>query len=400
MRDESTLGGYVAVHARPPAFTGVDGLAYTVDVTVDDTGVTEAPVGASLLFIRWSGEPPVISGHLESDFLSRGATEAAVRADIARLPLLDVKSTLDALIAAPGSRRGVVLNGTGGVWVVRTSTGETHEVSLRGRLKTLADTKLAVGDHVTLERDERGGAWAIAEILPRRSVLARRSPGGYGERVVAANVDQVVVVFAVANPEPHLRMVDRFLVIAEANELAARIVVNKVDLADEADVRARFADYTAAGYPVHITSTITGAGLAALAEALRGRTSALSGPSGVGKSSLLNALYPGLDLRVGAISASVNKGRHTTVGALLHPLPDGGFVADTPGLREVGVWGLSPDSLDQCFPEFGPYLGECRFGDCHHIVEPGCAVRAAVEAREISAARYDSYSRLRAELSE
>jgi ribosome biogenesis GTPase / thiamine phosphate phosphatase len=293
------------------------------------------------------------------------------------------------------TERAVVLQGTGGVWTVRTAGGDTREVSLRGRLKITAG-KLAVGDDVVLE--DAGGAWVIAEILPRRSVLARRAPGGYGERVVAANVDQVVVVFAAASPEPHPRMLDRFLVIAEANSLQTRIVVNKIDLVDPAAARTRFADYPVAGYPVYFTSTVTGEGLKELALELRGRTSALAGPSGVGKSSLLNALYPGLNLRVGAISQSVNKGRHTTVGALLHPLPDGGYVADTPGLREVGMWGLSPDSLDRCFPEFVGYLGQCRFADCHHVVEPDCAVRAAVAAGELSPRRYDSYVRLRQEL--
>jgi ribosome biogenesis GTPase / thiamine phosphate phosphatase len=294
------------------------------------------------------------------------------------------------------TERGVVLQGTGGVWSVRTTEGVTRDVSLRGRLKISTD-KLAVGDEVFLE--EAGGAWAIAEILPRRSVLARRSPsGGYGERIVAANVDQVVVVFAAANPEPHPRMLDRFLVIAEANELDARIVVNKVDLLDVAAARVRFADYPLAGYPMHFTSTVSRSGLDELAAELKGRTSAFAGPSGVGKSSLLNALYPGLNLRVGAISQSVNKGRHTTVGAMLHPLPDGGFVADTPGLREVGMWGLSPDSLDRCFPEFVAHLGHCRFADCHHVVEPDCAVRAAVASHELSSTRYDSYLRLRQEL--
>ena len=294
------------------------------------------------------------------------------------------------------TEQGVVLQGTGGVWSVRTSVGVTRDVSLRGRLKISAD-KLAVGDEVILE--DAGGAWAIAEILPRRSVLARRSPSGaYGERIVAANVDQVIVVFAAANPEPHPRMLDRFLVIAEANELQAHIVVNKVDLVDPAAARARFADYPLAGYPIHYTSTVTREGLDELAAELKGRTSALSGPSGVGKSSLLNALYPGLNLRVGAISQSVNKGRHTTVGALLHPLPDGGYVADTPGLREVGIWGLSADALDRCFPEFVAHLGHCRFADCHHVVEPDCAVRAAIAAGELSANRYDSYVRLRHEL--
>lgn len=274
---------------------------------------------------------------------------------------------------------------------------------MRGRLKKVEDDtlKLAVGDEVTLEPGSHEGSWVIGAILPRRSVLARRLPGGgHGERIVAANVDQVVVVFAAASPEPHVRMLDRFLVIAEGNGLDARIVINKVDLVDEREVRARFIDYGRAGYPLHFTSVKARVGLEDLHDALAGRTSVLSGPSGVGKSSLLNGMYPGLTLRVGEISESVNKGRHTTVGALLHPLPDSGYVVDTPGLREVGMWGMPPDDLDTCFPEFRPLLGECRFTDCTHRSEPDCVVRAAVESGAVSAERYGSYLKLRDELEE
>lgn len=297
--------------------------------------------------------------------------------------------------------RGTVLSGSGGVWRVLAADGATHDAAMRGRLKQ-GKVKLAVGDVVEFDQAEPGETWAISEILPRRSKLARRVPGGgYGERIVVANVDQVVVVFAVVKPTPHPRMLDRFLVIAEANELAARVVVNKVDLADEAAAEALFADYPRAGYPLHLTSTKDGGrGLDALRDALRERTSVLTGPSGVGKSSLMNSLYPGLNLRVGEISESVNKGRHTTVGALLHPLPDGGFVADTPGLREIGMWGLSPSDLDECFPEFRPLSPLCRFADCTHTVEPGCAIKGAIANGEVSATRHDSYVKLRDELEE
>jgi ribosome biogenesis GTPase len=299
------------------------------------------------------------------------------------------------------SERAIVLQGTGGVWQVRTEGGETRSVSMRGRLKkeTGDAIKLAVGDDVVLDRDERNADWVITEILERRSKLARRAPGGArGERVIAANIDQVVVVFAAANPEPHVRMLDRFLVIAEGNDLKARIIINKIDLVDADATRERFADYTRAGYPLHFTSVKRGDGLEEVRETLSGRVSVLSGPSGVGKSSLMNTLYEGLNLRVGEISESVNKGRHTTVGAMLHPLPGGGAVVDTPGLREVGMWGLDPDALDVCFPELRPYLNHCRFRDCTHAVEPGCAVRAALEAGEVSRARWESYLKLRSEL--
>jgi ribosome biogenesis GTPase len=314
---------------------------------------------------------------------------------------------------------GLVLSGTGGVWLIRLESGDVVEASLRGRLKKTdaplradgsrrkpADNtdmiKLAVGDHVTLERGTRDDAWTITAIGPRRSRLARREPGGRrGERVLAANVDQVVIVFAAARPEPHPRMLDRFLVIAEANELPARIVVNKVELVEggEAEVRARFIDYERAGYPMHYTSVKEDQGLGELRDALHRRISVLTGPSGVGKSSLLNTIYPGLNLRVGEISESVNKGRHTTVGASMHPLPDGGFVLDTPGLREIGMWELAPESLDACFVEFRPLLGACRFGDCTHSKEPGCAVRGAI-GKEVSQSRYDSYVKLLDELQE
>jgi ribosome biogenesis GTPase len=298
---------------------------------------------------------------------------------------------------------GVVVSGTGGVWQVRAENGETMAVSLRGRLKKDDPDalKLSVGDDVVIEQESRGTGWAIAEIRPRRSRLARRSPGGgHGERVVVANIDQVVIVFAAAKPEPHVRMIDRFLVIAEGNDLEARIVINKVDLLDTDEAHARFHDYERAGYPVHYTSVKADIGLRELHDALTRRTSVLSGPSGVGKSSLLNSMYPGLNFRVGEISESVNKGRHTTVGAVLHPLPDSGYVVDTPGLREVGMWGMPSAELDHCFPELRAHLGKCRFGDCTHVTEPDCAVRDAVEHGAVSRQRYDSYVKLREELEE
>jgi ribosome biogenesis GTPase len=291
--------------------------------------------------------------------------------------------------------RGVILHGTGGAWHVQCEDGTTVVAALRGSVKHESDLKLAVGDQVMLRHDGRGSGFSITEVLPRRSRLARRNPGRTrGERVIVANVDQVVAVFALRQPEPHPSMLDRFLVIAEANALASRVVVNKVDLADEAEARALFGSYETIGYPLHITSCRSGAGLETLREELRGRTSAVTGPSGVGKSSLLNALYPGLALRVGEISASVNKGRHTTVGAHLHPLPDGGFVVDTPGLREIGLWGIPSQGLDACFPELRALRDQCRFADCRHMAEPDCAIRAALASGHVAPTRYASYQKL------
>jgi ribosome biogenesis GTPase / thiamine phosphate phosphatase len=320
------------------------------------------------------------------------------------------------------SASGIVTSGTGGVWHVHCQDGRELDASLRGRLKK-ADTgrradgsiirdtiaaaasrlKLAVGDRVRLELDESVSSWSIVEILPRTSRLARRAPGGgKGERVIAANVDQVIVMFAAANPEPHVRMLDRFLVIAEANDLAARIIINKVELVGESSARERFADYERADYPVHYTSVKQQLGLAAVEAELAGKISIVSGPSGVGKSSLLNALFPGLGLRVSEISESVNKGRHTTVGAFLHPLPGDarGAVVDSPGLREIGLWEFPIRELDRCFPEFREAREICKFADCAHTREPGCAVRKAVDAGQLSRARYESYLKLRGEIEE
>lgn len=303
--------------------------------------------------------------------------------------------------------RGVIVEGTGGVWRVHVGEGLMREAALAGRLKQedRGGPKLAVGDHVSVEPAATGDGVShrIVAIEPRTTSLSRREPGGrHGSRVLVANIDQVFVTFAVANPEPHRRMIDRFLVICEGNGLHAHLLLNKVDLAaDVAALEDLATPYERAGYAVFRTSVKRGIGLEALRSALVGRVTAFTGPSGVGKSSLLNALHPGVALRTQEVSASVNKGRHTTVGAKLVPLPSGGgFLVDTPGLREVGMWGLPSGSIDQCFPEFRPHIGECRFQDCSHRSEPGCAVRGAVERGDVEAGRYESYRKLVEEVRE
>jgi ribosome biogenesis GTPase len=241
----------------------------------------------------------------------------------------------------------------GGVYTVELPGGDEVDASLRGRLKREARTGDAVvaGDRVAVRLPDADGA-TIEGVEERASELARADPRRRGRRpkVIVANVDRIVAVFAHDRPVPNPRLIDRFLVLAEANHLAAALVANKADLSGAGP--GVFAVYEAIGYPVLHVSAREGEGLESLRGLLEGRMSVLTGPSGVGKSSLLNALWPGLDLSVGAISEALNKGRHTTVAARLIPLPGGTYVADTPGLRELGLWGIEPAELDACFPEF------------------------------------------------
>ncbi len=298
---------------------------------------------------------------------------------------------------------GTVLRSRSGFYTVTTESG-TYECQLRGRLKRERQSEDLVvpGDQVTLTPLDGGngvGQGVIEEIAPRRTRFSRRQPGNRGswkEDLLVANLDQLVVVFACADPVPHVRMIDRYLVIAEHNEIDAVVVANKVDLCGLEAARATFELYERIGYPVIYASALTGEGVDALRERLGGRTSLLSGPSGVGKSTLLNAVQPNLMLATGEVSEALHKGRHTTTLAELLPVdgPMGGHVVDSPGLRQIGLWEIPVEEIAWCYPDLRPYLGACRFADCSHGPEPGCAITAAAAAGTISAARLDSYQRL------
>lgn len=289
---------------------------------------------------------------------------------------------------------GTVLRAGGGVYEVELNDGTVAEASLRGRLKLEQRTgdRVVAGDIVDVAR-QADGSFTIESVAERRSELARTAPGGHGRKakVIVANVDRVVIVFAAAHPEPNRRLLDRFLVIAEANELEPVIVLNKTDLADDDVVSSFLGPYQAIGYATLRTSVTRGEGVEDLRQCLAGHRSVITGPSGVGKSSLLNAVQPGLGLRVGGVSYVVRKGRHTTVTAQLIPLEAGGYVADTPGLRELGLWGIEPDLLPHCFPEFRERAPDCRFSTCTHMHEPACAIREGVEDGAVDRERYDSY---------
>lgn len=296
--------------------------------------------------------------------------------------------------------RGTVLRAQSGFFWVKTDEG-VLECTLRGRLKKerQASDIAVIGDEVEITR-VTPTTGAIEEVMPRHTKLARRAAGSRGvwkEDVLIANLDQVVLVFACAQPEFTPRMLDRYLVLTEFNQLDTVIVANKVDLVGMERAQELFAEYERIGYPVLYTSTTCGSGIEALRERLGGRISVVTGKSGVGKSSLLNAVQPGLGLATSEVSDALNKGRHTTTVAQLIQLdiPGGGYVADTPGIRELGLWQFPLDELDWCFREFRPFLGACFFAGCTHTHEPDCAVRAAVASGQISEARYDSYVRLR-----
>lgn len=342
------------------------------------------------------------------------------------------------LINDPETLTGVVLNGAHGIYDVHTDEGVLR-CTLRGKLKksfaqaqsakslskvrprfdkiitqtTRAErlermdrrdssesplpSRLSVGDYVKLRRlDANTGM--IEEILPRQSALTRKDSGSTEKKVIQqtmlANLDQVVLVFAVAQPDPHFGMLDRYLTICSSAEITPIICLNKVDLPHEVYVNQAATLYSQLGYTVIWTSTHTGAGIVQLRALLKDHTSLFSGPSGVGKSSLVNVIEPGMAIRTGLVSDATGKGKHTTTGSQLYPLSNGGWLADSAGIRALAAWNITSEELPRCFVEFRPYLGECFYSDCQHLDEEGCAIHQAVDDGVIDQRRYKSYVRM------
>jgi ribosome biogenesis GTPase / thiamine phosphate phosphatase len=299
-------------------------------------------------------------------------------------------------LANEQSPQGLIIKAQSGFFTVETSQGFIV-CQLRGKLKQgkAKGDIAATGDKVriTVLPD---GSGVIEEVEERTRAIVRLDPRPQGDyqQVLLANPDQAVFVFACAHPDPRLRMLDRFLVIAEKQMIPAVIIANKIDLVD--DPKEIFGMYETIGYRVLYTSTKTAAGIEDLKATLAGKISALAGPSGAGKSSLLNVMQPGLGLAVNEISKALNKGRHTTVTRQLFPLEGGGYVADTPGWKSLALWDTEPEEIDGYFPELRELVQHCQFNDCTHTHEPGCAVRRALEEGTIHRERYESYLRLRA----
>jgi len=272
--------------------------------------------------------------------------------------------------------------------------------SLHHRVKEVKEIKavdpVAIGDVVCFA-DAGGGSGLITEVLPRRNRLARPAAGDKPlEQVIVANVDQVVAVMAAANPAPKWELLDRYLAAAESAGIPTLICLAKTDLMDDDAHTEALQIYQRLGYTAALTSAATGAGLDQLRAALTGCVSVFVGKSGVGKTTLLNAIQPGLGLRVNEVNRITGKGKHTTTHLEMFDLDFGGQVVDTPGMREFGLWQMDGADLAYAFVEMRPYLGRCKFGaDCTHAHEPGCAVKAAVETGTISPRRYQSYLRMR-----
>jgi ribosome biogenesis GTPase len=292
-------------------------------------------------------------------------------------------------------RLGRVLRVQGLVSIVRDESGETFECATRRLLKTLATDQrhvVAAGDIVWF-RTEGEGEGIIERVEPRRGVVSRTSRGR--QHVLVANIDQVVIVTSAAEPRLKPNLIDRLLVTAEKGGIRPIICINKIDLVEPADLMPLVGVYAQLGYEVLMASAVTGIGIDRLRQRLAGAQSVVTGQSGVGKSSLLNAVEPDLGLHVQAVSEDSQKGRHTTTTAELIPLSFGGYVVDTPGIRQFQLWDVIPEEVAGFFRELRPYVSRCRFPDCTHTHEENCAVKDAVADGWIDARRYESYVQIR-----
>ncbi len=288
--------------------------------------------------------------------------------------------------------RGRVIRVHGLQSIVETDDGGRYRCSVRRLLRTLATDERSIvttGDHVRIRLAGGGDEGLIERVEPRHGLLTRASRNR--EHVIAANVDQVVVVASLVEPDLKPHLIDRYLASAERGGLHAVVCLNKADLIEPVDYQPLIGTYSQLGIPTLLTSAETGMGIDRLGELLRGRQTVFSGQSGVGKSSLLNAIQPGLGLHVREVSETTQKGRHTTTTAELLRLDLGGWVFDTPGIRQFQLWDIIPEEVEGFFPEFRPLVHLCAYPDCTHTHEDRCAIKRAVLRRQLSASRYTTY---------
>jgi ribosome biogenesis GTPase len=298
-------------------------------------------------------------------------------------------------VAAADCLVGRVLSPRGGECLVEGEDGRVYECTVRRLLKSLATDEraaVAAGDRV-LFLPAAGDQGVIERVEARRGVLSRKTRGH--KHVLAANVDQVLIVASAADPPLKPSLIDRYLISAAVGGIRPVICINKVDLTDFVDLQPVIGTYSQLGYDVVSTSIRMGLGIARLAHLLQGRETALAGQSGVGKTSLINALEPGLDLKTVEVTAETRKGKHTTTAARLLRLSFGGWVVDTPGIRQMELWDVVRGEVERFFLEFQPFLRECRYPNCSHIHESRCGVKRAVVRGLVSNLRYESYCRIR-----
>lgn len=278
-------------------------------------------------------------------------------------------------------KKGRLIKGIGGFYYVYID-GKIYECKARGIFRQRKISPL-VGDYVEISiTDEEKSKGVVEKILDRETELVRPT---------VANVDQVIVVFAVTQPEPHTALLDRFLILAESQNLDIVICLNKIDLASEKQYRYIVDTYLKAGYKVILTSSKIDNSLEELKEIMSDKTTVFAGPSGVGKSTLLNKMYPNLQLKTGEISEKTARGRHTTRHAELISIENQGWVVDTPGFSSLNIDFINEEGLSFYFPEFLPYLKECKFSSCKHMEEPQCGIKQALELGDIRKERYNSY---------
>jgi len=294
--------------------------------------------------------------------------------------------------------RGIVTKSTGSWYQVKDDNGNSYECRIKGKFRThgiKTTNPIAVGDIVDFELEPGQDSGVITQLEPRRNYIIRRSVNlSKQTQIIGANLDQAILVVTLASPPTSTGFIDRFLVTAEAYSIPAILVFNKLDLfSDEGlEILAEYMDlYENLGYPCYAVSALKGEHIEELRQLLKDKTTLVSGHSGVGKSTLINAIVPGLELKTGIISEWSDKGKHTTTFAEMIDLPFGGQLIDTPGIRELGIVDIEPQELSHYYPEMRKLLNQCKFHNCRHINEPGCAVLAGLETGEIEPSRYESY---------